>query len=96
MPKYKPLKKRSRIINFQDSLLKMTTLPAMCEVANRIKCIQKQCNGRSLHPILRQVAEEVIGCWKSQDLPTQIIQTVVNKLKRFYKRRKGIYLSANV
>ena len=45
---------------------------------------------------IAQVAEEVIGCWKSQDLPTQIIQTVVNKLKLFYKRRKGIYLSANV
>ena len=67
----------------------MQTLPSMQNVADRIKTIQKEKNGKALNQILIMVSKELSACWKNQDVPFQSNTTITNKLKRFHKTKKG-------
>ena len=49
---------------------------------NGLKTLEQ--NGKPIQRILIQVADEVIKCWKKQDMPVRARQTVITKLKRFY------------
>ena len=46
--------------------------------------------------IVSQVSEEIIQCQKNQDMPTQIRQSVITKLRRFEKRKSLILVQFRI
>jgi len=82
--KYAPPKLGKRIKQYPKNLNGLKALPKNNDVKSRIKTLQLEQNGKSIQRILIQVADEVIKCWKKQDMPVRARQTVITKLKRFY------------
>ena len=77
--KYAPPKLGERIKLYQQNLNGLKTLPKNNDVKSRIKTLQLEQNGKSIQRILIQVADEVIKCWKKQDMPVRARQTVITK-----------------
>lgn len=89
MPKYKPCKKDSRISDAQADLKDLKTLPSISQVVQRVKTLQRQRNGKSKQSIIISVSDEIVSCWRKQDVPAQKVSSVVNKLKRLMAKVRG-------
>ena len=87
--KYKPLKKGSRNLNYKNCLRDLKTLPSVREVHERYKSLQIEMNGSRISRILFVLANELIDCWKKQDMPHQSRQCVLNKLNRLFKKKSS-------
>ena len=89
MANYTPIRKGKRILNFQESLTSMKTLPSIFEVVDRYKCLQKRENGKPKKVILRMLAKELEEVWTTQDVPVQPYFTIVKKLSRIVQKKEG-------
>jgi len=89
--RYRPLKKRSRNLAYQQCLEGLSTLPKNVEVYQRYKSLQAELNGKRKSSIIYSIAHEIVNCWKNQDMPTQIYQTVKSKINRLIQKGESIF-----